>query len=62
MWGLVSALLLLALAGCGPSAQRLHCLDYCEQNNDSCLAQAMTGPAIQQCSAWTSSCVAACPP
>jgi hypothetical protein len=51
-----------ALIGCGPSPQRLHCLDYCEQNNNACVAQASTGPALQGCSGWTSSCVAACPP
>jgi hypothetical protein len=59
---LVSALVSAAVAGCGPSPQRLHCLDYCEQNNNACIAQATTGPALQQCSGWTSSCVAACPP
>jgi hypothetical protein len=62
--------LVLAAAGgalgvvgaCGPSPQRLHCLDTCEQNNGACIAQASTGPALQECTAWTSSCVAACPP
>jgi hypothetical protein len=52
----------LALTGCGPSPERLHCLDYCEQNNNMCVAQASTGPALQECTAWTSGCVAACPP
>jgi hypothetical protein len=60
-WRLAVAVVLVGL-GCGPSPQRLQCLDYCERNNDSCLAQATSGPAIQQCSAWTSSCVAQCPP
>jgi hypothetical protein len=50
------------VAACGPSPQHRHCLDYCEQNNNTCIAQATTGPALQECSAWTSSCVAACPP
>jgi hypothetical protein len=48
--------------GCGPSPQRLHCLDYCESNNSACVAQASTGPALQDCSGWTSQCVAQCPP
>ncbi len=49
-------------AGCGPSPQRLACLDYCEQHNDGCLAQATSGPAIQGCSQWTHGCIASCPP
>jgi hypothetical protein len=56
------ALLLATGVGCGPSPQRLHCLDYCEQNNNACIAQATTGPALEQCTGWTSGCVAACPP
>ena len=61
----VSALALasaLALPACGPSPQRLQCLDFCERNNDTCLAQATSGPAIQNCSTWTTDCVARCPP
>jgi hypothetical protein len=58
----VGVALLLASVACGPSAQRLHCLDYCERNNDACLVQATNAEAIQQCSSWTPSCVAKCPP
>jgi hypothetical protein len=59
---IVAVAALANAASCGPSAQRRHCVDYCEQNNNTCIAQATTGPALQECSAWTSSCVAACPP
>jgi hypothetical protein len=58
----VAALALAGALGCGPSAQRLACLDFCESNNSACIAQASTGPALQSCSSWTSQCVAQCPP
>jgi hypothetical protein len=48
-------------AGCGPSPERLHCLDYCEQQNDTCLLNARRPPEIQSCGAWANQCVASCP-
>jgi len=57
--------LLFALAAgpsaCGPSPERLRCLDYCEQQNDTCLLNAATSVAIQTCGMWTSQCVGSCP-
>ncbi|HVU50688.1 MAG TPA: hypothetical protein VHL80_08365 [Polyangia bacterium] len=58
----LAAFAVVGALGCGPSAQRLQCLDFCETNNSSCIAQASTGPALQSCSSWTSQCVAQCPP
>ena len=52
----------LAVAGCGPSAARLQCLDSCQGNNDACVAHATSDSAVAACSAGTSACVGRCPP
>jgi hypothetical protein len=57
LWSVVA----VALAGCGPSPERLQCLDFCQHNNDACIAQATSDPLIAACSSETSTCVARCP-
>ena len=47
--------------GCGPSPERLSCLDHCEQQNDTCLLNAQTPAGIQSCGLGTNQCLASCP-
>jgi hypothetical protein len=61
-WLLTVAAVALALDACGPSPQRLQCLDYCQRNNDACIARATSDPEIAGCGSSTSACVARCPP
>jgi hypothetical protein len=60
-WHLLVVGVAVALTGCGPSPQRLQCLDTCQHSNDACIAQATSDPEIAACGSATSACVARCP-
>ena len=54
-------LALLAAWGCGPSPERLACLDDCAAGKDDCILRAQGAQEIQACDAISQQCNFSCP-